>query len=239
MRRTCLVVGIAAVWIGMSAATVSAQMFPRSRYNHSSYDGYDDGAIAAGFALNSADNAARNASQSYQAWRQQATSSQMSGMESSIRNTMNAGDQQYAQSLYNRQQAGRDWWFQVEQQQAAQRQAQASRYAAMPTGFESAPASSAPKVATDIIQWPLLLQAPQFAAQRAQIEAPYRRSSKGLSRPTAEDYQAMVKIAERMKETLKGMTANITAQEYFDTEAYLDQLAAEARKRLEEAAPKK
>jgi hypothetical protein len=239
MRRTAFIAIISLVWIGMSAATVSAQMFPRSRYDRSSYDGYDDGALAAAAALNSSDNSVRNNAQAYQAWRQQAASSQMSGMESGIRNAMNAGDQQYAQNLYDRQQAGRDWWFQVEQQQLAERQAQASRYAAMSAGFESAPAANAPKANTDIIKWPPLLQAPQFAAQRAQIEAPYRRNSKGLSTPTADDYQNMIKAAERMKAILKGMTANITAEEYFDCEPFLDQLAAEARERIEQAAAKK
>ncbi len=239
MRRTALIAVIFAVCIGMSAATVSVQMFPRSRYNRSSYDGYDDGALAAAAALNSADNAERNASQSYQAWSQQAASSQMSGVESGIQSAMNAGDQQYAQNLHNRQQAGRDWWFQVERQQVAQRRAQASRYAAMTAGFESAPAANGPKANTDIIKWLPLLQAPQFAAQRTLIEAPYRRNSKGLSTPTVDDYRNMIKAAEQMKAILKGMTAEITAEEYFDSEDFLNRLAAEARERLEQAAAKK
>ena len=239
MRRTCLIAVIAAIWIGMSAATVSAQMFPRSRYSRSSYDGYDDGALAAAAALNSADNSARNNAQAYQAWSQQAASSQMSGMESGVRSEMDASSQQYTQSIYNRQQAGRDWWFQVDQQQVAQRQAQAARYAAMSTGFESAEAANAPKAKTDIIKWPPLLQIPQFAAQRTQIEAPYRRGSKGLSTPTADDYRNMVKAAERMKAILKGMTAELTAEQYFDSEDFLNRLAAEARGRIEQAAPKK
>ena len=234
MRRTCLIAVIAAIWIGMSAATASAQMFPRSRYGRSSYDDYDSGALAAAAALSSADSAARTNAQAYQAWSQRAA-----GMESGIQSTMNAGDQQYAQNLHNRQQAGRDWWFQVDQQQVAQRQAQASRYGAMSAGFESAEAANSPKANTDIIQWLPLLQAPQFAAQRTQIEAPYRRSSKGLSIPTADDYRKMVKAAEQMKAILKGMTANITAEDYFGSERFLDQLTAEARERLEQAAPKK
>ncbi len=239
MRRTCLIAVIAAVWIGMSAATVSAQLWPGSRYRNGSYDGYDEGAVAAAAALGSADSATRTTAQSYQAWSQRAASSQMSGMESGIRSAVNAGDQQYAQNLNSQQQAGRNWWFQVQQQQAAERQAQASRYAAMSAGFESAQTANAPKANTDIIKWPPLLQAPQFAAERTKIEAPYRRSSKGLSTPTADDYRNMIKATEQMKAILKGMTANITAEEYFSSEAFLNQLAAEARGRLESAAPKK
>ena len=81
-------------------------------------------------------------------------------MDSGIRSEMDASAQQYTQNVYNRQQAGRDWWFQVEQQQVAQQQAQAARYAAMSAGFESAQAANAAKANTDIIKWPPLLQSP-------------------------------------------------------------------------------
>ena len=49
----------------------------------------------------------------------------------------------------------------------------------------------------------------------------------------------MVKAAEQMKAILKGMTAELTAAEYFDGEDFLNRLAAEARGRMEQAAPKK
>ena len=70
------------------------------------------------------------------------------------------------------------------------------------------------------------------------IEAPYRRNPTGLSIPTADDYKNMIETTGRMKETLKQMTAEISAQEYLDAEAFLDQLATEARQRLEKAQPK-
>jgi hypothetical protein len=239
MQRIFLIAVFAAASIGMSAATASAQMWPGSRRSYSSYDtwGYNDDAVAAAYALNSSNNAARNTAQSYQAWSQRAAPT--SGMQSDIRNTMDASAQRRTQDIYSQQQAGRDWWFQVQQQQMAQQRAQAPQYSAVPAGFESLPAPVAPKAATDIIKWLPLLQAPQFAAERARVEAPYRRSSKGLSRPTAEDYQDMIKAAEQMKRILKGMTANITAQEYLNAEAFLDKLAAEARDRLGQATPKK
>ena len=80
---------------------------------------------------------------------------------------------------------------------------------------------------------------PAIRSQRTQIEAPYRRGSKGLSIPMADDYRNMVKAAEQMKAILKGMTAELTAAEYFDGEDFLNRLAAEARGRMEQAAPKK
>jgi hypothetical protein len=49
----------------------------------------------------------------------------------------------------------------------------------------------------------------------------------------------MIKAVEQMQTTLKSMTARITAQEYFQAKPFLDQLAAEARERLEKLAPKK
>jgi hypothetical protein len=279
MRRIGMIVLLAAVWLEMSATTGSAQMFP-SRYRyHSSYDvdAYD---AAVGLnALNNANNAYRDRAQNYQAWRQQ-PSPQQTG---AIRGTMDADAQGRSQAIIGQQQANRDWWFQTQQQQAAQRQgevaqqpyqslavppppramqpqdqvdqaalqrqyeaAQRERYqtrrryelAQFAPGFESA-SPAAPPVATDIIKWSPVLQAPQFAEQRARIEAPYRRGAKGLSTPTAKDYQDMIAATGQMKLILKNMATEISAQDYLNAAAFLDQLAAEARGRLEKASPKK
>jgi hypothetical protein len=242
MRRISLIAVLTAASIAMSAATASAQ-WPGSRRSSSSYDtwGYNDDAVAAAAALNSSSYAARSTAQSYQAWSQQAAPTY--SRQNNIRGTMDAAAQQRSQNIYNQQQAGRDWWFQTQQQQMAQQQARGPQYAAAPpTGFEAATVSATPgtpKAATDIIKWLPLLQLPQFAAERKKIEAPYLRSSQGLSRPTVDDYQGMIKSADQMKLILKGMTANITAQEYLGAEAFLDQLAAEARKQMEDETPKK
>jgi hypothetical protein len=244
MRRASLIAVLVAGSIAMSATTAWAQL--GSRRSGGSYDtwGFNDDAFAAAAALNSANSTARTTAQSFQAWSQRA--SQGYGTQSGIRNTMDAAAQQRNQAIYSQQQANRDWWLQTQQQQmvqqqAAQRQFDTGRYAAAPAGFEAASvtAPSAPKAAADIINWLPLLQAPQFAAERAKIEAPYRRSAQGLSSPTAEDYENMIKATEQMKLILRGMTATITAQQYLDAEAYLDKLASEARERLEKNEPKK
>jgi len=237
MRRTSLVVVLAAVWMGMSAATLPAQMWSGHRHLRGYYDGYgyDSGVV---YDLSSAWNASRYIGQSERLMGQQIAAQQAAAQQSGIRDAMSAEAQRRSGQIYGQQQADRDWWLQVQQQQVAERQ-QAAQLAAMTAGFESAPAPNAPKAATDIIKWPSLLQARQLAEQRAQVEAPYRRGSKGPSTPTATDYQDMIKAAGQMKLILKGMTANITAQEYLDTQAFLDKLAAEARERLEKAAPKK
>jgi hypothetical protein len=169
------------------------------------------------------------------------------GLQSSIRNTMAANETQ-RQDRYMAQQDRRDWWFQVQQQQNAQQQTRRYAMPAMPSmpaapsggGFESVGVETgAPEVATDVIKWLPVLCDPQFAADRAKIEAPYRRSSQGLSRPNADDYRGMIVTTEQMKATLKTMAAEISAQDYLSAEAFLDQLASEARGRIQGAAPTK
>jgi hypothetical protein len=281
MRRIGTIVLLAAVWIELSATIVSAQMYPGRYRNHSSYDidAYD---AAVGMnALNNANNAYRDMAQNYQAWRQQPSSQQM-GIP---RGAMDSDAQQRSQAIFSQQQANRDWWFQTQQQQVAQRQTETAQLpyqslAAQPPpramqpqdqppqdqaalqrqyeaaqgerararrlyetaefapGFESA-TPAVPPAATDIIKWSPVLQAPQFAVQRARIEAPYRRSSKGLSTPTAKDYQDMIAATGQMKLILKDLAGSISAQDYLNAEAFLDQLAAEAHGRLEKASPKK
>ena len=165
---------------------------------------------------------------------QQIAAAQAAALQSDIRNAMAAEAQRRCEQILTQQQADRDWWLQVQQQQVAQRQ-QAAQWAVMTAGFKPAP----PQAPTDLIKWPLLLQAPPFAEQRAQIEAPYRRNSKGSRTPTAADYRNMLKAAEQMRSILKGMTPNLTAHAYFESQAFLDRLAAEAGDRLEKATPKK
>ena len=168
---------------------------------------------------------------------ERAANQQQMALQGSIRNTMAANEVQ-RQQLYTQQQGKRNWWFQVEQQQLAQQEMQ--RPAVPSAGFESAATDiNNPQAATDIIKWLPVLRDPRFAAERARIKALYRRGSKGLSRPTAGDYRDMIQAAERMKAILKSMTPEITAEEYLDAEAFLNQLAAEAREGIQEAAAAK
>ena len=91
--------------------------------------------------------------------------------------------------------------------------------------------------ATDIIPWLPVLCDPRFAAQRAIVEAPYRRQPK--SNPTVADYQNMIAAAGQMKAILGQMTAEISAQEYLNAEKFVDQLTTESEGRIktDEAAP--
>ncbi len=241
MRRISFLAVFAAACLTMSAETVLAQAFP-GRHHGGSYGGYDydDTAIAL-YSLGSVNRADQARADAFRMQGQQG-SQQMSAMQGSIRGAMDSATRQRAQGVFSQQQAG-DWWFQVQQQQAAQRRGQSARYAdptAQAVGFEPAANSDTPRAAMDIIKWPVVLCDPCFADQRTEIESPYRRGGvKGLGTPTAADYQNMIQAADQMKETLKDMTADMSAQEYLNTVAFLDKLTAEARERLGKAAAKK
>lgn len=237
MRRACLIVLFAMPWLHVDTLAM-AQMWPRPHRSYGNYDGYgyDFGVT---YNLSSAGNASRYVAQADRMMGERAAMQQQAALQSGIRSTMAADAQARQQAILGQQQAGRDWWFQVQQQQVAQRQAMGSRSMGIPSaGFESAPQATEPPVAMDVIQWLPVLRNPRFAQERAMIEAPYRRNPTGLSIPTADDYKNMIETTGRMKETLKQMTAEISAQEYLDAEAFLDQLATEARQRLEKAQPK-
>jgi hypothetical protein len=234
MRRANLLIVLMAVWVGTSATTLQAQWGPG--YHHHCpgyYDGYGYG-VALLYDLGGGWHGRHYAAQS-RLLGEQIAAQQSAAMQRSIRHAMSAEAERRSDQIFGRQQADHDWWLQVQQQQIAERQLVA-QLAAMTAGVRAA---SAPKAATDVIRWPPLLQAPQFAEQRAQIEAPYRRNSKSPIAPTAADYKNMIQAAERMRSIVKELTANLTAQEYLDSQAFLDRLAAEARGRLEKATPKK
>ena len=221
-------------------------MWPGRGYrgDYGGYGGYygygGDGAWGAyTSALNNATS--RNVAEQDRLAGQNAALQQRAMMQSGIRNTLTTQAQTRTQDLLDRQQSNKDWWFQVQQQQLAQRQTVAARpYVgqAPVAGFESAaPARAQPEAATDIIKWPSVLRDPRFAQQRAAVEAPYRRAPKGEAIPTVEDYQNMIEAAAQMKTILGQMTAEISAQDYLNTMKFLDQLAAEARGRIANARP--
>jgi hypothetical protein len=232
MRRFGLFVVLAAAGFGASATTLQAQWPGRHHYNYPGYYGgwgYDYGLI---YALG---GGRRYYAQSQRLINEQIAAQQTAAMQRSIRDAMSAEALRRSEQTFAQQQAERDWWLLAQQQQMAGRQ-QAAAVAAMTAESKSV---AAPKAPTDVINWPSLLQAPQFAEQRARIEAPYRRNPKGLSTPTAADYNDIIKSVEQIKLLLKEMTARLTAQEYFDTQAFLDRMAGEARQRAKEMKPKK
>jgi hypothetical protein len=234
MPRINLIVVLAAAWLGAPATTLQAQCWSGCHHYYPGYCGSYGCGVVLLYDLGAASIARRCLGQSQHLLGQQIAAAQAAALQSDIRGAMAADAQRRCEQIYGQQQADRDWWLGVQQQQIAERQ-QAAQWAAMMVGFRPA----WPQVASDLIKWPLALQAPPFAEQRAQIEAPYRRGPKRSSSPTAADYRSIVTAVEQMRSTLKEMTAKLTAEEYFKSREFLDRLAAQARQRLENATPKK
>lgn len=239
MRRACLIVVLAAVWFGGSTTAVEAQWW--GRYSHhyyygwpGYYGGYYPGYYARyDFGWISGFGGRRFYAQSQQLLGEQIAAQQAAATQRNIRYAMSADAQRRSDQAFIQQQADREWWLQTQQQQMADRQ-QAAALAAMTANSESTP-----KVATDLIRWPPVLQAPQYAEQRTRIEAPYRRGPKGLSEPTASDYRDMIVCAGQMRTIVKEMTASLTSQQYIDAQVFLDRLTVEARSHLPKAATKR
>jgi hypothetical protein len=248
MRRNNLIPALLTAWLFSSAIPVDAQFHPgyRDRYGNytgRAYYGYGYGYDGwGGYGGGSTYNTAVAAASANQIAGEQAAMQQRMATQNKINSALAANAQQRTAAIQGRQQSNRDWWFQVQQQQMAERQANDARYnarlwqtygpAASAAGFESSVSSSTtPAAASDIIQWPPILRNSGFAAQRARIEAPYRRD-KGLTNPTVKDYETMIDATEKMKEILKSKAADISALTYLNADAFLDQLADEARGRI-------
>lgn len=228
MRQASRIVILASVLLAF-AVTAQAQFWPRHHGGY--YDGGDMGVWGA-YASAIESSTTRQIAEQNRLAGAQAAMQQNAALQNNIRNTMTSQAQARTQDYLAQRQANRDWWFQVEKQQAASRQT----LAAQPSSFEAVPAVAPhPTVPTDIIKWLPVLCDPRFADQRAAVEAPYRRVPK--QSPTVADYEKMIDAAQQMKVTLGQMTAEISAQEYLNAEKFLDQLAAEARGRIDKDKP--
>jgi hypothetical protein len=167
---------------------------------------------------------------------------QQAALQNSLRNTAMTQAQARTQNILGQQQANQNWWFQVQQQQVAQRQAMAARTPpSLPpaTSFEpgspaetaAAAATAPPAPADDVMQWPTALQDSRFAALRAEVEAPYRRTPGKMSYPTPAEYLAMLGPIGKMRDLLGQMTAEISARDYLDADKFLNLVRQQAQDR--------
>ncbi len=167
---------------------------------------------------------------------QQRTMAQNEMVQSGIRNTLSSQATAQNNAILSQQQANQDWWFQQQQQQTAQRRSRefATGAQPIPTGF--GPSGGPPPVNMDIIKWPTALQEQCFASERAQIEAPYRRTPPKLSIPTAADYRKMANTVEDMKAVLEWtLTQGADTAEYNAAKTFLNQLGEEVSSRAQAA----
>jgi hypothetical protein len=150
---------------------------------------------------------------------------QNSIVQSGIRSTLTQQAQSQSQNLANQRQDYKDWWYQTQQQQQlAASQARANSAGKTSASFVSYQSPSA----SNVIQWPLLLQDPIFTRLRASIEDPYLSNPTG---PTAQDFKDMVKTVAQMKDLVNqkmAFDAGIPEEQAQTADKFLDQLAKEA-----------
>jgi hypothetical protein len=225
MKKSRWIIGFTAVWLVASASPAWAQFWPGNAFGYGGFGGYPIGSF----------NTTRNIAQQNYENGQVAAFEQNATMQRNIQNTLSNQAVARTNEIENRRSSNRDWWFQVQEQQMAQQRA---RPPVSPMSGSvsvardpNAVASRDPAVSTDIIPWLPLLQDPQFAELRAKIEAPYRRTPPKLSAPTPSDYRDIDKAVEQMKAILSGLTASVSAQQYLQAQAFLDQMGKEARER--------
>ena len=244
--RKIYVLGILAVvfWLATPPTMVLAQRLsrPGGRGGYGGYGGYDDAGVMAlqSSAMNQA--SLSRAVQSDRLAGQNAAMQQRAMVQSGARNMLSTQADARTQNILSQRQSYRDSWFQIQQQQMAERQAYGSGSPALvsagcgagPVTGGFAVSAPVPEVAMDIIKWPTTLQEPMFASRRALIEAPYRRSPPALSAPTANDYREMVKTVDEMKAMLEwrlSVKSGLDANEYEQAKAFLDKLGQEASER--------
>jgi hypothetical protein len=136
-------------------------------------------------------------------------------------------------------QAARDWLFQHDTPSRPARKPMtlpASDMAAV-TPVREPDRPAAPR---EIMLWPTLLKEDRFDGDRTDVEAPFRRTNADGKPLTVEDYQGIIKTVEDMKTAVKGMKSQLVDEEYAAVQKYLDDLIADAQKRIQarEAAEK-
>jgi hypothetical protein len=131
-------------------------------------------------------------------------------------------------------QAARDWMYQ---------QSSYSRPSPRPTSLPSTslsyaapqrpvvqqPEKAAPK---EIMLWPTVLKDKRYAKERTAVESPFRRAYADKKPLTVKDYEMIILVLEKMKVGVEGMKAQLVETEYDSVQQYLDDLIADAEKRI-------
>ncbi|MGD0653483.1 MAG: hypothetical protein ABSA16_04010 [Thermoguttaceae bacterium] len=137
-------------------------------------------------------------------------------------------------------QAARDWMFQHSAPSRPARRPMtlpATEMAAVVPAQESAK----PAVQKEIMIWPTLLKDQRFEGDRTDVEVPFRRAYADGKPLMVADYQGIIKAVENMKASVKSMESQLVETEYNSVQKYLDDLIADAQKRIQarEGAEKK
>jgi hypothetical protein len=233
LTRTKLIVGGIVLAGLMQAATAEAQIAPRRGFSRAGgYDGYDVGIFP---DINQSNAAIM---QSYTQNRELQTQSAMA-RSASWRNINQSAAQQanmQTQSMLAQRQSSKDWWYAQQERKLAQSQARSAPPPRSLPATEYAEPSSPPEqtpAAREIMIWPTLLKSPMFDDLRAKVEAPFRRAYADKQPLTADDYRGILQAIEEMKAKLATLASQVVESEYAAVESYLNELAADAQKRLD------
>jgi hypothetical protein len=215
-----LLAGIGVLVIGVRA--VQAQFVPGPGY-------YSDMGV---FGSVTAAYTSAQQQQSYNENRQMQATSSMAKSQAwqNINRSMQAQAASRPSSVPDSGQAARDWMFQ---------QSASSRPAGRPMTLPAASMASVDKVIKEreeqkeIMLWPTLLKADRFEGDRKDVEAPFRRAYADGKPLTVADYQGIIKTVDDMKNTVKSMESQLLDTEYDSVQKFLDDLIADAQKRIQ------
>ncbi len=175
----------------------------------------------------------RTQQQAYSANRQMQMQSTMakSAAWQNINRSMQAEAASRPTTVSDSGQEARDWMF----QHASSRPAR--RPMTLPASNVAAAAqverTTEPAPQREIMLWPTLLKEQRFEGDRADVEAPFHRADADGKPLTIADYQGIIKTVQGMKETVEGMKPQLIEEEYTAVQKYLDDLIADAQKRIQ------
>jgi hypothetical protein len=235
LMRTNLIVAIL-VALGLHVGTASAQFAPRRNLGGNRgggyYGGYDTTIYPDINQTNAAYQQSYTQNRQYQGQVASARTSAWQNINQSVAQQANS----QTQSMLAQRQSSKDWWYEQESRKLAQSQARGSyQPRSLPAAGYADPAVPASQTPSqpEIMIWPTLLKSPAFDALRAQVEAPFRRATADKQPLTADDYRAILRAIEEMKAKLGSLASQVVESEYAAVEGYLNELAADAQKRLD------
>jgi hypothetical protein len=78
------------------------------------------------------------------------------------------------------------------------------------------------------IEWPLVLQSPEFAAARTQLDALFAARATGAAGWSVASYATVQELVDAMQRQLQGLISKVSAENYVYAKKFLESLAYEA-----------
>jgi len=239
--RIRFIIGGIVVALMCQAATALAQMAPRRSFSGdrlgnrgNDYYSYDTAIYP---DINKTNAAYQQAAAQQRAYQAQSSMARTSAWQN-INQSMAQQASMQTQSMLAQRQSSKDWWYDVQARKLAESKASPS-YRPMSLPYSEGPDASSPRspsqkpAVQEIMIWPTLLKNPEFDELRSKIETPFRRAYADKKPLTADDYRGILQAVDEMKVKLQSMSSQIIESEYAAVEGYLNELAADAQKRLE------